>query len=86
VPPADQSGQPQTLVFPEIDTCRRQVLAGREIAWLADPIDARCRAHPGLGPAGLTDPQRRRAPMRVAFNNDQPFKSDNGWPTRARAT
>jgi hypothetical protein len=87
VPPASQSGQPQSPGIPaRIDTCPTPGLHWpAEIAWLADPIDAmslHIRA-----PAGLTD--RNGAPHQCAWRLAAPTTSlsrafFNGWPTRAR--
>ena len=63
----------------EIDTLpeARAALKGREIAWLADPVDAMSLHIQGSGRLNVTEPDGTQRLVRVAFagSNDQPFKS-----------
>lgn len=67
----------------EIDTLpeAKAALAGREIAWVADPIDAISLHIQGSGRLDITDRSGARSMVRVAFGgtNDQPFKSILQW-------
>ena len=67
----------------EIDTLleARNALAGREIAFLADPIDALSLHIQGSGRLSLTEPDGSQRLVRVAFagTNDQPYRSPAQW-------
>ncbi len=67
----------------EIDTLpeARDALKGREIAYLADPIDAMSLHIQGSGRLDMTDRNGGQSTVRVAFagTNDQPFKSILQW-------
>ena len=67
----------------EIDTLpeAREALKGREIAYLADPIDAMSLHIQGSGRLDVLDRNGGRSTVRVAFagTNDQPFKSILQW-------
>ena len=67
----------------EIDTLpeARAALRGREIAWLADPIDALVLQIQGSGRLSLMEPDGSQRIVRVAFagSNDQPYRSVNQW-------
>ena len=67
----------------EIDTSpdAKAALRGREIAWLADPIDALVLHIQGSGRLSLTEPDGSQRTIRVAFagSNDQPYRSVNQW-------
>ncbi len=67
----------------EIDTLpeAREALKGREIAYLADPIDAMSLHIQGSGRLDVTDSNGAHSTVRVAFagTNDQPFKSILQW-------
>ena len=67
----------------EIDTLpeARSALQGREIAWLADPIDALVLHIQGSGRLSLSEADGSRRTVRVAFagSNDQPYRSVNQW-------
>ena len=67
----------------EIDTLpeARSALAGREIAFLADPIDALSLHIQGSGRLNLTEPDGSQRLVRVAFagTNDQPYRSPAQW-------
>ena len=67
----------------EIDTVpeARTALAGREIAWVADPIDALVLHIQGSGRLAITEANGLQRTVRVAFGgtNDQPYRSVNQW-------
>ena len=67
----------------EIDTVpeARAALAGREIAWVADPIDALVLHIQGSGRLAITEANGLQRTVRVAFGgtNDQPYRSVNQW-------
>lgn len=67
----------------EIDTLpeARDALRGREIAWLADPIDMMMLHIQGSGRLSFDNPLAPERPVRVAFagTNDQPYRSINQW-------
>lgn len=56
-------------------------LRGREIAWLADPIDALMLHIQGSGRLRITEPDGRRHVVRMAFagTNEQPYRSVQAW-------
>jgi membrane-bound lytic murein transglycosylase A len=57
------------------------MLAGREIAWLADPMDALLLHIQGSGRLLLTEPGGQRRLVRIAYSahNDQPYQSVGRW-------
>ena len=59
----------------------KAALAGREIAWVADPIDALMLHIQGSGRLAITEPSGTQRVVRVAFGgtNDQPYRSVNQW-------
>ena len=67
----------------EIDSLpeARAALRGREIAWLADPIDALLLHIQGSGRLRISEPDGSQRTVRVAFagTNDQPYRSVNQW-------
>ncbi|MGH8831100.1 MAG: murein transglycosylase A [Polaromonas sp.] len=67
----------------EIDTLpeARAALTGREIAWLADPIDALVLHIQGSGRLSVSEPDGAQRTVRLAFagSNDQPYRSVNQW-------
>ena len=67
----------------EIDTLpeAQAALRGREIAYLADPVDALILQIQGSGRLALTEPDGSRRIVRVAFagTNDQPYRSVGRW-------
>jgi membrane-bound lytic murein transglycosylase A len=56
-------------------------LAGREIAWLADPIDALMLQIQGSGRLRVTEPDGSVRMVRMAYagTNDQPYQSVGRW-------
>jgi len=67
----------------EIDTLpqAREALRGREVAWLADPIDALVLHIQGSGRVRLTNPDGSTRVVRLAFagSNEQPYQSVGRW-------
>ncbi|RYZ13377.1 MAG: transglycosylase [Comamonadaceae bacterium] len=67
----------------QIDTLpeAQAALRGREIAWLADPIDAMVLHIQGTGRLRIAEPDGTRRMVRVAFagTNDQPYRSIQQW-------
>ena len=67
----------------EIDTLpdAQAALKGREIAYLADPIDALLLHIQGSGRLNITEANGAQRIIRVAFagTNDQPYRSVNQW-------
>jgi membrane-bound lytic murein transglycosylase A len=82
-PPADLGRRKPWFTRQEIETlpAARSALQGREIAWLADPIDAMLLHIQGSGRLMLTEPDGSQRQIRVAFagSNDQPYRSINQW-------
>ncbi len=82
-PPPDLAGRKPWFTRQEIETlpAARQALQGREIAWLADPIDAMLLHIQGSGRLLLTEPDGRQRQVRAAFagSNEQPYRSINQW-------
>ena len=67
----------------DIDTLpeAKAALRGREIAYLADPIDTLLLHIQGSGRLRVTEPDGSQRVVRVAFagTNDQPYRSVNQW-------
>jgi membrane-bound lytic murein transglycosylase A len=67
----------------EIDTLpeARAALRGREIAYVADPLDALVLQIQGSGRLRITEPDGSQRVVRLAFagTNDQPYRSVGGW-------
>lgn len=63
-------------------------LRGREIAWLADPIDVLMLHIQGSGRLRLTEPDGARRTVRAAFaaTNEQPYRSVQQWLVSQGAT
>ncbi len=59
----------------------RELLRGRELAWLADPIDALVLHIQGSGRVRLTNPDGSTRVARLAFaaSNEQPYQSVGRW-------
>lgn len=59
----------------------RAALRGREIAWLADPVDALVLQIQGSGRLRITEPDGRQRMVRLAYagTNDQPYRSVGRW-------
>lgn len=82
-PPADLGQRKPWFSRQEIDSLPRaqQALRGREIAWLADPIDAMLLHIQGSGRLLVEEADGSRRQVRVAFagSNDHPYRSINQW-------
>lgn len=67
----------------EIDTvaAARAALAGREIAWVADPLDALLLQVQGSGRLRLAEPDGRVQTLRLAYagHNGHPYRSVGRW-------
>ncbi len=67
----------------EIDTApqAREALRGREVAWLADPIDALVLHIQGSGRVRMIQPDGNPRVVRLAFagSNEQPYQSVGRW-------
>lgn len=67
----------------EIDTvpAAQEALRGREIAWLADPVQVLALHIQGSGRLRITEPDGSVRTVRVAFagTNDQPYRSVGRW-------
>ncbi|GBU15693.1 murein transglycosylase [Polaromonas sp.] len=81
--PADLGRRKPWFSRQDIDTLpeARAALAGREIAWLADPIDALVLHIQGSGRLNISEADGSRRTVRLAFGgtNDQPYRSVNQW-------
>lgn len=82
-PPATLGTRKPWYTRQEIDTLPevRAQLRGREIAWLADPLDALMLQIQGSGRVRITEPDGSQRVVRLAFagSNDQPYRSVGGW-------
>lgn len=82
-PPAGlKSGQPwYTRQEIESQQAAQAALHGREIAWLADPVDAMVLHIQGSGRLRITEVDGRVRMVRVAFaaSNEQPYQSIGRW-------
>lgn len=82
-PPADLASRRPWFSRQEIDTLpqARAALRGREIAYLADPLDALALQIQGSGRLRIAEPDGRVTVARVAFagTNEQPYRSVGSW-------
>jgi membrane-bound lytic murein transglycosylase A len=82
-PPADLARGRPWFSRQEIDTLpqARAALRGREIAYVADPLDALALQIQGSGRVRVTEPDGRVSTVRLAFagSNEQPYRSVGGW-------
>ena len=82
-PPATLGARKPWYTRQEIDTLpeARAALRGREIAYLADPLDALVLQIQGSGRVRITEPDGSQRLVRLAFaaSNDQPYRSVGGW-------
>jgi membrane-bound lytic murein transglycosylase A len=82
-PPAGLASRKPWYTRQEIDTLpeAQAALRGREIAWLADPIDAMSLHIQGSGRLEITEANGVKRTVRVAFagSNEQPFRSITQW-------
>ncbi len=82
-PPADLATRRPYWTRQQIDTlpAAQASLRGREIAWVADPLDALVLQIQGSGRLYITEPDGRERTMRLAFGgtNEQPYRSVGRW-------
>jgi membrane-bound lytic murein transglycosylase A len=82
-PPAGLGQRKPWYSRQEIDTLpeARALLRGREIAWLADPVDALVLQIQGSGRLRVTEADGSQKLVRVAYaaSNDHPYRSVGGW-------
>lgn len=82
-PPAGLGTRKPWYTRQEIDTLpeAQAALRGKEIAWLADPIDAMSLHIQGSGRLAILEADGTQRTTRVAFagSNDQPFRSIVQW-------
>lgn len=82
-PPAGLASRKPWFTRQEIDTLPEAMAAlrGREIAWLADPIDAMSLHIQGSGRLAISEADGAQRTVRVAFagSNEQPFRSIVQW-------
>jgi len=81
--PADLGQRRPWYTRQEMETLAeaRAALRGREIAWLADPVDALVLQIQGSGRLRVAEPDGRQRLVRLAYGgtNDQPYRSVGGW-------
>jgi len=67
----------QIDTLPEV----RAALAGREIAWIADPVEAMVLHIQGSGRLRVAEPDGSQRTVRLAYagTNDQPYRSIGSW-------
>lgn len=82
-PPAGLGSRKPWYSRQEIDTLpeARAALRGREIAYVADPLDALALQIQGSGKLRVTEADGSQRLVRVAYagSNDQPYRSVGGW-------
>jgi membrane-bound lytic murein transglycosylase A len=82
-PPADLGSRRPWYSRQEIDTLPQAsaALRGREIVYLADPLDALLLQIQGSGRVRVTEPDGRVRLVRLAYagSNEQPYRSVGGW-------
>lgn len=82
-PPADLASRKPYWTRQQLDTlpAAQASVRGREVAWLADPLDALILQIQGSGRLRLPQPDGTASVVRVAFagHNDQPYKSVGRW-------
>ncbi len=82
-PPASLGSRRPWFSRQEIDTLpeAKAALRGREIAWLADPVEAMSLHIQGSGRLNITEADGSQRVVRVAYagSNEQPFRSVTQW-------
>lgn len=82
-PPAGLASRRPWYTRQEIDTLpeARAALRGREIAYVADPLDALVLQIQGSGRVRIAEPGGALRTVRLAFaaSNEQPYRSVGGW-------
>ncbi|HEX6705141.1 MAG TPA: MltA domain-containing protein [Albitalea sp.] len=83
LPPADLASRKPYWTRQQLDTqpAAQRALRGRELAYVADPMDALILQIQGSGRLQLTEPDGSRKLVRMAFaaHNEQPYKSVGRW-------
>ena len=81
--PADLAARKPYWTRQQLDTlpAARASVRGRELAYVADPLDALILQIQGSGRLNLTEPDGTRKLVRVAYagHNEQPYKSVGRW-------
>ncbi|HJV60276.1 MAG TPA: MltA domain-containing protein [Albitalea sp.] len=81
--PADLAARKPYWTRQQVDTlsAAQSQLRGRELAFVADPLDALILQIQGSGRLQITEPDGSRKLVRAAFagHNDQPYKSVGRW-------
>lgn len=89
-PPAGLGSRRPWYTRQEIDTLpeARAALRGREIGWLADPLDALALQIQGSGRVRITEPDGSLRLVRLSYagSNDQPYRSVGSWLLQQGAT
>jgi membrane-bound lytic murein transglycosylase A len=82
-PPATLGQRKPWYTRKEVDTLphARAQLAGNEIAWLADPVEALILQIQGSGRVRITEPDGTQNLVRLVYaaTNDQPYRSVGKW-------
>jgi membrane-bound lytic murein transglycosylase A len=82
-PPADLATRRPYWTRQQLDTLppAQAALRGREIAYVADPLDALALQIQGSGRLRVTEPDGRARTVRLAYagHNDQPYQSVGRW-------
>lgn len=82
-PPAGLGQRRPWFSRQDIDTLpeAQAALRGREIAWIADPVEAMVLHIQGSGRLQVTEPDGQQRTVRLAFagTNEQPYKSIGRW-------
>ncbi|PUE50247.1 transglycosylase [Limnohabitans sp. 2KL-1] len=82
-PPASLAQRKPWYSRQEMETvsAARAALRGKELVYLADPVDAMVLHIQGSGLINVTEPDGRQRMVRLAFaaTNDQPYKSIGRW-------
>jgi membrane-bound lytic murein transglycosylase A len=82
-PPATLASRKPWYTRQEIDTLpdARAALRGREIAYVADPLDALVLQIQGSGRVRIAEPDGSARTVRLAYaaSNDQPYRSVGSW-------
>jgi membrane-bound lytic murein transglycosylase A len=83
LPPADLATRKPYWTRQQLDTlpAAQNALRGRELAWVADPMDALILQIQGSGRLQVAEPDGSSRLVRMAFaaHNEQPYKSVGRW-------
>lgn len=80
-PPPDLAARQPYWTREQLETSARASLAGREIAWVADPLDVLMLQIQGSGRVRITEPDGSPGLRRLAYagHNGQPYRSVGRW-------